>query len=98
MRLLVCGLGRKAGPLRNAQMLRDGLPSHGLAFGALVKPAGASLAAGLKPTGTGNMVGLMLSARIPVQWVRAPGEVAQEIMALPVIRRMPMSPTGKVTP
>jgi len=79
-----------AGPRRNARMLREGKPTHGLAFGPLVKPGGASLTAGLKTTGTGNMVGLMLAARIPVRWVSAPGAASCEITALPAIPRMPM--------
>jgi hypothetical protein len=72
-----------AGPRRNARMLRESKPTHGLAFGALVKPAGASLTAGLKTTGTGNMVGLMLAARLRVRWVPAPGEPAQDLTTMP---------------
>jgi len=72
-----------ADPRRTARMLRDGKPTHGLAFGPLVKPAGASLMAGLKTTDTGSTVGLMLAARIPVRWVPAPGEPAQDLAGMP---------------
>ena len=76
-------LGRKAGPLRNARMLAEGKPERGLAFGALMKPAGPTKMAGLKSTGTGDMVGRLLAAGIPVRWVSAPGAVACDITAMP---------------
>jgi hypothetical protein len=74
-----------AGPRRNARMLRDGAPDSGLAFGPLYKPARSVLVRGIPfpTTGTGDMVRRMLRAGLPVRWVPAPGEPAQDLTAMP---------------
>lgn len=66
-----------AGPARNRRMLRLGKPTHGLAFGPLLKRAGST-----QTTGTGHMVGLLRRAGIPVQWVSEPGASAIDLAPL----------------
>ena len=78
-----------AGPRRNARMLSDGKPDRGFAFGALWTPNLSSSAAAKrsgpwKHSGTGNMVGLMLYAKIPVQWIPGPGEPNWTLTSFPV--------------
>lgn len=62
-----------AGPRRNERMLRESKPDRCLAFGALLKPSGTGRLDGMKPTGTGDMVGRCLAVRLPVRWILAPG-------------------------
>lgn len=75
----------KAGPRRNARMLRVGRPARGLAFGALWKPPVRVLVRGtpFKKTGTGDMVSLMLAARLPVRWIAAPGAPGVDLTEMP---------------
>lgn len=85
--------GRAAGPIRNARMLRDGMPDRGLAFGALWRPASAPRRGhggvirdeqtGWKHTGTGDMVAKMLRAGLPVRWVPEPGASAIDLVEMP---------------
>lgn len=51
--------------------IRAGRPTHGLAFGPLLKRAGST-----QTTGTGDMVKVLRRAVIPVQWVAEPGASA----------------------
>lgn len=80
-------LGKKAGPIRNAWMLRGGKPDRGLAFGALWRRRNDSSRRvpgyGWRTTGTGGTVSLMLAAGLPVRWVPAPGAPAQDLTAMP---------------
>ncbi len=79
-----------AGPRRNARMLHDGAPTRAIAFGAIWHPAKT---AGPNPyltkqgksktTGTGDMVRRLLAAWLPVRWVPAPGEPAQDLTSMP---------------
>ena len=75
-----------AGPRRNARMLYRGKPTHGLAFGSLWKRE-LSRIQGVhmrsKRTGTGDMVSRMITVGLPVRWVPAPGEPAQDLTAMP---------------
>jgi hypothetical protein len=59
-----------AGPIRNREMLQEGRPDRGLAFGDLVKHRSGSL---VKLTGTGDMVSLMNAAGILVTVVPRAG-------------------------
>jgi hypothetical protein len=59
-----------AGPIRNRQMLQEGRPDRGLAFGPLVKNHSGSL---VKLTGTGDMVSLLNAAGILVTVVPRAG-------------------------
>lgn len=64
--------GREAGPVRNAAMLatyRD-VVREGVAFGALRREDGST-------TGTGDMVGRLRAARVPVLWTPEPGWAAE---------------------
>jgi hypothetical protein len=74
-----------AGPRRNARMLLEGKPTHGLAFGSLYryhfKPKAPP--ARNRESGTGHMVRLMLQVGLPVRWVPAPNEPAQDLAAFP---------------
>lgn len=58
-----------AGPIRNRQMLQEGRPDRGLAFGELVKHRSGSL---VKLTGTGDMVSLLNGTGVIVTIVPRP--------------------------
>jgi hypothetical protein len=79
--------GRGAGPIRNAQMLAEGKPHRGLAFGPLWRMDAAWKR--YKPTGTGDMVNRMLAAGLPVRWVAAPGVEAVDLTAMPAPPPLP---------
>lgn len=78
-----------AGPSRNRRMLRESSPAKGLAFGALWKLAARNShldrpnGRPWRQTGTGNMVYLMLAAKLPVRWVAAPGADAVSLTMMP---------------
>lgn len=66
-----------AGPRRNRRMFNESKPTHGLAFGPLVRQPGSA-----RTTGTGDMVRVMRRAGIPVQWVAEPGAAAIDLAPL----------------
>lgn len=85
--------GRAAGPLRNARMLAEGKPTHGLAFGALWRrhtgpfdplfKAVTGAREEWRATGTGDMVRRMIDAGLPVRWVATHDAPAVELTAMP---------------
>ena len=78
--------GASAGPRRNTRMLAKGKVDRGLAFGALWMkrpPTAPKADEDYRRTGTGDMVSKMLATRLPVRWVPAPGEPAQELTTMP---------------
>lgn len=80
--------GKAAGPIRNARMLRDGKPTHGLAFGPLWRAKEVYTSPhhpeqAWKRTGTGDMVSRMLAARLPVRWVASPDAPAVDLTEMP---------------
>ncbi len=74
-----------AGPRRNARMLRDGQPTHGLAFGPLWRWQSTRTPGRYtwRHTGTGGMVSLMLAAGLPVRWIASPDAPAVDLVAMP---------------
>jgi len=82
--------GRSAGPRRNEQMLREGRPDRGLAFGRLYRETNIRTAEGDDPrrpgwptTGTGDMVKRLLRARLPVRWIADPDADAIDLTEMP---------------
>ncbi len=73
--------GKAAGPVRNARMLADGKPTHGLAFGALWRWDARK--SKWKRTGTGDMVARMLKVKLPVRWVATADAPAANLVTFP---------------
>jgi hypothetical protein len=71
--------GMRAGPVRNAVMLRDGKPTRGLAFGALWREKEGEI----RRSGTGDMVSKMLWEKLPVRWIQHPHAPAEDLVAMP---------------
>jgi len=73
-----------AGPRRNARMLRDGKPTHGLAFGPLYRDLGGKGLATARVTGTGDMVRRMIAANLHVRWIPDPWTHFEDLLSMPV--------------
>lgn len=75
-----------AGPARNRRMLSV-RPDRGLAFGTLWKMDKSWKR--YRPTGTGHMVGLMLSANLTVAWVSNPRADGVDLTEMPAAPQLP---------